>query len=214
MHSSSLFLALTPILGALAADQVVTLNLPTEAADSLTGAELLGSSASTTTYLFSCIEGVTICNDGLTYIAEPTGIAMTFPMNNGLTYTASCSIDTEASTESCMARTGTDDAWEDAGTDDLAATEITITATRTATPRPASNSASPTTNPSSTTLGTSTTAGSAAATNGTETGDASAGPSSSAVEATDSDGAAIAMMTAAPWAGAVVAGLAAAVAVV
>ncbi|KAL2799729.1 hypothetical protein BJX66DRAFT_228291 [Aspergillus keveii] len=206
MRASRLFLALTPILGALAADQVVTLNLPTEAADSFTGVELLGSSASTTTYFFACVEGVTICNDGLTYIAEPTGLAMTFPMDNGLTYTASCSIDTEASTESCMARTGTDDTWEDAGTDDLTATEITITATRTATP--ASNSAMPTTM-----LGTSTTAA-AAATNGTNTGDASASSNSSAVEATDSDGAAIAMMTAAPWAGAVVAGLAAAVAVV
>jgi hypothetical protein len=43
MHASRLFLALTPILGALAADQVVALNLPTDAGDSLTAVELLGS---------------------------------------------------------------------------------------------------------------------------------------------------------------------------
>ncbi|CEN62945.1 hypothetical protein ASPCAL09573 [Aspergillus calidoustus] len=206
MHSSRLLLALTPILGALAADQVVTLNLPTDIGGSVTAAELIGSSASTTTLFIPCAENVTICQGGgVTLIAEPTAISMVVPLEDDVTYTASCSIDTSASTDSCVARTGTDDTWEDMGTDDLSATEITITATA----APASNSASPTTSPASTTLETSSTSGSTAS---AETDDASASPSSSAVEATDSDGAAIAMMTAAPWAGAVVAGLAAAVA--
>ncbi|KAJ0420583.1 hypothetical protein BJY00DRAFT_313001 [Aspergillus carlsbadensis] len=195
MRPTTLFLALTPILGALAADEVVTLNLPTEIAGSLTAAELLGSSASTTTYLIPCAETVTICQDGLTYIAEPTGLGLVFPMKNGSTYTASCSVDSSASTDSCVARTGTDDTWEDIGTDDLTASAITITATATATP--ASNSASPTITPALKTF-------EARATTSSDTDDVSACP----VETTDSDDAAMAMRTAAPWAGAVVAGAA------
>ncbi|KAL2820645.1 hypothetical protein BJX63DRAFT_379821 [Aspergillus granulosus] len=208
MHSTTILLASAAITGAVAVNQVVTLNLPTDVANSsfYTAAELIGSSGSATSYSFLCSETATICETDVTLVVEPTAYTMMFALSEGLTYTGACDVDTSASTDSCSVRTGTDDTWEDIGTDDISATEITITATA----APASNSASATT-PASTTT-TMAMATNTASTTGAETADASA--SSFGVETTDSDDAAMAMMTAVPWAGAVVAGLAAAVAMV
>ncbi|KAL3468114.1 hypothetical protein BJX64DRAFT_246900 [Aspergillus heterothallicus] len=209
MRTTSILIAGAAVSGALAADQIVSLNLPTDIASTITAVDVITSTASRTSYSIPCYEATAWCSGGMTFVVEPSAYTMLASLSDDIIYTAACDIDTSASTDSCSVRTGTDDTWEGIGTDDIAPATWTITGTVT----PASNSAVSTTPASTTITNTNdSSASSTASTTSTESADASS--SSVAVDTTDSDDAAIAMMTGAPWAGAVVAGFAVAVAMV
>ncbi|KAL4947878.1 hypothetical protein BDW69DRAFT_177541 [Aspergillus filifer] len=152
MRSNTIFLALSILTGAIAADQVVTMYIPdNEDGQALAGA-VIGSDSDTTTYSVTCADSVTkSCEipSGATIIQAPSAVTIV-TAEDGYTGVAECTHDSKTATCSIAV----DDQWLDASTDPVHSYEVTITATSSASSKPLFGSGS--TSPTPTTMATKT----------------------------------------------------------
>ncbi|KAL3443958.1 hypothetical protein BJX65DRAFT_284420 [Aspergillus insuetus] len=157
MHSNTLFLGLSFLTSALAADQVVTMYLPDNDDSQALAGRVIGSQSDTTTYALTCADSVTTTCDlpeAVTIIQAPSTVTVLADLS-GQTAVNVCTHDGEIATCSV----GVDGEWYETDTESVTSYEVTITATRTASPpsTPASGSATPTSTTLTSTASSSTT---------------------------------------------------------
>ncbi|RDW87134.1 uncharacterized protein DSM5745_03776 [Aspergillus mulundensis] len=179
MHSSTLFLGLTMLTGAIAADQVVTMYIPDNADGPALAGAVIGTQSDTTTYSITCADSVTescIVPSGASIIQAP-GTVTIIAAEAEYTGTAACTYGDDDETATCSV--GIDGEVLLTSTDPIISYEVTITATETGsatTSKPlfgsGSASATPTTLASSTTQTRSVDAQSTTTTNTTTGADA------------------------------------------
>ncbi|KAL4907670.1 hypothetical protein BDW74DRAFT_147949 [Aspergillus multicolor] len=131
MHSSTLFLGLTMLTGAIAADQVVTMYIPDNADGPALAGAVIGSDSDTTTYSITCADSVTescALPSGASLIQAP-GTVTVFVDEAGYTATAACTYGDADKTATCSVGIDGEALWS--STDPIRSYEVTITATET-----------------------------------------------------------------------------------
>ncbi|KAL3495029.1 hypothetical protein BJX62DRAFT_233681 [Aspergillus germanicus] len=157
MHSNTLFLGLSFLTSALAADRVVTMYLPDNDDSQALAGRVIGSQSDTTTYAITCADSVTTTCDlpyAVTVIQAPSTVSVVADLS-GQTAVNVCTHDDEIATCSV----GVDGEWHETDTESVTSYEVTITATGTASSpsTPASGSATPTSTTLTSTASSSTT---------------------------------------------------------
>ncbi|KAL4945550.1 hypothetical protein BDV06DRAFT_184511 [Aspergillus oleicola] len=186
MRSNTVFLALSILTGALAANEVVTMYIPDNADGQDLAGKIIGSNSDTTSYSLTCADSVTESCDvssGVTIIQAPSAVTMA-TAEGGHTGIAACTYNSKTATCSIVI----DDESPVTTIDPVLSYEVTITATSSASSKPLSGAGL--SSPTPTTMATKTGAGVNATATNTD------GASGASTEETDTpDNGAIGRMT-------------------